>query len=176
MPLGYRAVNKKLEIVPKEAEVVRRIFALYVELGSVGELARALEREGIRPKPRQLANGQTRTAERYTVGPLAHMLKNLSLPLIGSGRNGGVGRRGPAVEECSRRSGRISLAVSPWPATDAFERHCDTARMSAAHDADAARRTRSHDQGNLVGSSQSVVRHTRSAKAIAAPSVGRECP
>ena len=33
MPLGYRAVNKKLEIVPKEAEVVRRIFALYVELG-----------------------------------------------------------------------------------------------------------------------------------------------
>ena len=76
MPLGYRAVNKKLEIVPKEAEVVRRIFALYVELGSVGELARALEREGIRPKPRQLANGQTRTAERYTVGPLAHMLKN----------------------------------------------------------------------------------------------------
>jgi site-specific DNA recombinase len=76
VPLGYRAVNKKLQVVPKEAEVVRRIFALYVEHGSVGALARALEREGIRPKPRQLANGQSKAAERYTVGPLAHMLKN----------------------------------------------------------------------------------------------------
>jgi DNA invertase Pin-like site-specific DNA recombinase len=76
VPLGYRAVNKKLEVVPKEAEIVRRIFALYVELGSVGELARALDRQGIRPKPRQLANGQSKAAERYTVGPLAHMLKN----------------------------------------------------------------------------------------------------
>jgi hypothetical protein len=31
-------------------------------------------------------------------------------------------------------------------------------------------------QGNRVGSSRSVVQHTRSAKAIAALSVCRECP
>jgi site-specific DNA recombinase len=41
VPLGYRAVGKKLEIVPEEADLVRRIFAQYVELGSVGALARA---------------------------------------------------------------------------------------------------------------------------------------
>jgi hypothetical protein len=76
VPLGYRSVNKKLEVVPKEAETVRRIFAQYVEHGSVGDLARALEREGIRPKPRQLVNGHSKVAERYTTGPLAHMLKN----------------------------------------------------------------------------------------------------
>jgi site-specific DNA recombinase len=76
VPLGYRAVNKKLEVMPKEAEVVRRIFALYVELGSVGELARTLDKQGIKPKPRQLASGQVKVAERYTVGALAHMLKN----------------------------------------------------------------------------------------------------
>jgi site-specific DNA recombinase len=76
VPLGYRSVNKRLEIVPKEAEVVRRIFALYIELGSVGALARALDEQGVRPKPRRLANGQSKAAERYTVGPLAHMLKN----------------------------------------------------------------------------------------------------
>jgi hypothetical protein len=76
VPLGYRAFNKKLEVVPKGAEVVRRIFALYVEVGSIGELARALEREGVRPKPRQLTSGQSKAAERYTIGPLAHMLKN----------------------------------------------------------------------------------------------------
>jgi hypothetical protein len=75
VPLGYRAVNKELEIVPKEAEVVRRIFALYVELGSVGALASALGQQGVKPKPRQLANGQSKAAECYTIGPLAHMLK-----------------------------------------------------------------------------------------------------
>jgi hypothetical protein len=76
VPLGYRAVGKKLEIVLEEADLVRRIFALYVELGSVGALARALDSQGVKPKPRQLANGQTKAAERYTIGPLAHMLKN----------------------------------------------------------------------------------------------------
>jgi hypothetical protein len=32
--------------------------------------------QGVKPKPRQLANGQRIAAERYTIGPLAHMLKN----------------------------------------------------------------------------------------------------
>jgi DNA invertase Pin-like site-specific DNA recombinase len=60
VPLGYRAVNKKLEVVPKEADVVRKIFSLYIELGSIGELARALDQQGVKPKPRQLANGQSK--------------------------------------------------------------------------------------------------------------------
>jgi hypothetical protein len=76
VPLGYRAVDKKLEIVAQEADLVRRIFALYIELGSVGALARALDSQGVKPKPRQLANGNKVAAERYTTGPLAHMLKN----------------------------------------------------------------------------------------------------
>jgi DNA invertase Pin-like site-specific DNA recombinase len=76
VPLGYRAVGKKLAIVAEQADLVRKIFALYIELGSVGALARALDSQGVRPKPRQLANGQSKAAERYTIGPLAHMLKN----------------------------------------------------------------------------------------------------
>jgi site-specific DNA recombinase len=38
VPLRYRCVDKKLEIVPQEAEVVRTIFTLYLELGSMGAL------------------------------------------------------------------------------------------------------------------------------------------
>jgi DNA invertase Pin-like site-specific DNA recombinase len=76
VPLGYRAVGKKLEVAPEEADLVRKIFALYIELGSVGALARALDEQGVKPKPRQLPNGQSKAAERYTIGPLAHMLKN----------------------------------------------------------------------------------------------------
>ena len=40
VPLGYRCLDKKLEIVPEEAETVRTIFSLYLELGSMGALIR----------------------------------------------------------------------------------------------------------------------------------------
>jgi site-specific DNA recombinase len=76
IPVGYRSVGKKLEIVPEEAALVRKIFENYLRLGSIGELAAALEREGVRPKPRVLASGATIAAPRYMVGPLAHILKN----------------------------------------------------------------------------------------------------
>jgi hypothetical protein len=41
IPLGYATVNKKLVIVPEEAETVRTMFRLYLECGSVG--ARSLK-------------------------------------------------------------------------------------------------------------------------------------
>src|SRR5271166_5797642 len=40
VPLGYRCVDKTLEIVPAEAEAVRTIFSLYLDLGSMGAFAR----------------------------------------------------------------------------------------------------------------------------------------
>jgi len=76
IPLGYRSVNKKPEVVPDEASLVRKIFADYLRLGSVAALAISLDAEGIRPKPRRLANGGFVQAKRFMVGPLAHMLKN----------------------------------------------------------------------------------------------------
>lgn len=76
IPLGYRSVNKKIQVIPEEAVLVRKIFADYLRLGSIGELAASLDREDIRPKPRQLANGRVLAAKRFMVGPLAHMLKN----------------------------------------------------------------------------------------------------
>ena len=76
IPLGYRSVNKKPEVVPDEASLVRKIFADYLRLGSVAALAISLDAEGIRPKPRRLANGGSVQAKRFMVGPLAHMLKN----------------------------------------------------------------------------------------------------
>lgn len=76
VPLGYHSVGKKLEVVPEEAALVRKIFADYLRLGSIGALANALNAEGLKPKPRQLANGQIVQAACYRVGPLAHLLKN----------------------------------------------------------------------------------------------------
>ena len=76
VPLGYRSVDKKLEVVPEEAALVRKIFADYLRLGSIAALAGSLNAEGLKPKPRMLSNGSSVQAEAFTVGPLAHLLKN----------------------------------------------------------------------------------------------------
>ena len=48
--------------------LVKKIFGDYLRLGSIGALAAALDREGVRAKPRMLANGTTMAAERFMVG------------------------------------------------------------------------------------------------------------
>ena len=74
VPLGYRSVGKKLEVVAEEAALVRKIYEDYLRLGSIGALAAALEEEGVRPKPRLLANGTTIAASRFMIGPLVSRL------------------------------------------------------------------------------------------------------
>jgi site-specific DNA recombinase len=76
VPLGYAAVNKKVIIVPAEAETVRAIFAGYLENGSVPALARHLERSGLHTKRRTLTNGRVVGGGFFGVGALAHLLKN----------------------------------------------------------------------------------------------------
>lgn len=76
VPLGYASVNKKLVIVPEEAETVREIFRRYLELGSVRLLAEDLDRSGIKSKIRDLSGGRTSGGGRFGVGALSHFLKN----------------------------------------------------------------------------------------------------
>jgi DNA invertase Pin-like site-specific DNA recombinase len=76
VPLGYRCIDKKLVIVPAEAETVRLIFRRYFELGSMGTLMEELDRQGIRTKANRLADSRVRGGIRFGVGPLAHVLKN----------------------------------------------------------------------------------------------------
>jgi DNA invertase Pin-like site-specific DNA recombinase len=75
-PLGYATVNKKLIIVPEEAEIVRTMFRLYLECGSVGALAEELARRNILSKVRTFASGRIKGGGPYSVGALAHFLKN----------------------------------------------------------------------------------------------------
>jgi site-specific DNA recombinase len=76
VPLGYVAVDKKIVVVPAEAEAVRAIFERYLELGSMRSLADDLADRGIRSKPRRLSNGRTVGGGCFGVGALAHLLKN----------------------------------------------------------------------------------------------------
>jgi len=66
IPLGYRSVKKQLVVVETEAALVRDIFQRYCDLGSVGAVAEALDRDGIR----------SRLGHPFRVGALAHLLKN----------------------------------------------------------------------------------------------------
>jgi site-specific DNA recombinase len=68
--------NSKLEIMPEEADLVRKTFEGYLRLGSISAVAASLNAEGGKPKPRRLANGRIVAAACYRVGPLAHLLKN----------------------------------------------------------------------------------------------------
>ena len=78
VPLGYAVHNKKLVVVEGEAERVRLVFRLYLELGSLGRLLPELRRRGVVTKRRELADGKVRGGIPFTRGPLAHLLRNRS--------------------------------------------------------------------------------------------------
>jgi site-specific DNA recombinase len=71
VPLGYRCLDKKLEIVREEAEVVRAIFSWYLDLGSMGALIAELDRQGIRTKINGRRDGRKSGGIRFGVGSLA---------------------------------------------------------------------------------------------------------
>ena len=76
VPLGYAAVDKKIVVIPAEAEAVRTIFARYLELGALRLLVDDLNRQGIRSKARKLSNGRRIGGGQFGVGALAYLLKN----------------------------------------------------------------------------------------------------
>jgi site-specific DNA recombinase len=76
VPLGYGAKDKKLVINGAEAETVRAIFRLYLELKSFGKLVAELDRRKIVTKRRETKAAKYNGGIPFTYGPLAYFLKN----------------------------------------------------------------------------------------------------
>src|SRR5437762_1695777 len=76
VPLGYDADERKLVINPAEAETVRRIFALYRELGCVRRVKEEIDRLGLRTKSSTTANGTERGGKSFSRGHLYTLLSN----------------------------------------------------------------------------------------------------
>ena len=76
VPLGYDVHDRKLVVNEDEAATVRLIFSRYLALGSTGELAADLDRQGIRSKRRPLSDGRVLGDRPFSPGALAHLLKN----------------------------------------------------------------------------------------------------
>jgi len=65
-PYGYRSENRKLAVVPEEAEVVRRIFDVYKQTKSRTKVREELE----------IAGAKTRQGKPFSKGTIEVMLKN----------------------------------------------------------------------------------------------------
>src|SRR6201992_1616115 len=76
VPLGYDAKDKKLVINKAEAETVRTIFRLYLELKSFGRLVPELDRRKVTTKRRTTKVAKFKGGIPFTYGPLAYFLKN----------------------------------------------------------------------------------------------------
>jgi site-specific DNA recombinase len=76
VPLGYDARDKKMVVNKTEAETVRTIFRLYLELKSFGKLVAELDRRGIVTKRRDTKVAKYNGGIPFTYGPLAYLLKN----------------------------------------------------------------------------------------------------
>ena len=76
VPLGYDANERTLVINPAEAETVRRIFALYRELGCVRRVKEKADRLGLRTKCSTTTNGTKRGSRLFSRGHLYGLLAN----------------------------------------------------------------------------------------------------
>jgi len=76
VPLGYDASERTLIINPAEAETVRRIFALYQELGCVRRVKEEADRLGLRTKCSTTADGMKRGGRPFSRGHIYGLLAN----------------------------------------------------------------------------------------------------
>lgn len=75
-PLGYEVKDRRLIIVPEHAQLVRRLFALYLECGSVEALQQRLNREQVRTPIRRSRSGHEIGNAPFGRGALYHLLQN----------------------------------------------------------------------------------------------------
>jgi site-specific DNA recombinase len=76
VPLGYAVDNRKLVVVPEEAELVREIMQRYLKVPSVPVLAEELNAEGYRTKVQNRTSGPHRGGCIFRRGTLYHLLAN----------------------------------------------------------------------------------------------------
>ena len=77
MPLGYEAKDKKLVINKAEAQTVRTIFQLYLEIAIVRQAGRRTRpTEASSPSAATTKVAKYRGGIPFTYGPLAYFLKN----------------------------------------------------------------------------------------------------
>ena len=100
VPLGYDLGDRELLVNPTEAELVRVIYELYLEKGSVRALKAELDRTGMRSKVRHQKSGRVTGGGPFSRG---HLYCLLATPItLGKVPHKGklhVGRRQAIIDE-----------------------------------------------------------------------------
>jgi len=87
VPLGYRVENRKLLVVPEEADRVRLIYKRYLDLKSVYLVKKTLDEEGVRSRQRTTRQGTLIGGLLMSNGAIRHVLRNpIYLGLIRHGK------------------------------------------------------------------------------------------
>lgn len=76
VPLGYDAIDRKLLINDAEAQIVRTLFALYLDQGSARAVQTIAKQNGLRTKVRHNKDGTTRGGEPFGRGHIYQILSN----------------------------------------------------------------------------------------------------
>jgi DNA invertase Pin-like site-specific DNA recombinase len=74
--LGYAAIDRKVMVLPDEAETVRQIYEAYARLGSLSEVQKELRQRGIVSKRRILKDGRRVGGIDFGTASLANLLQN----------------------------------------------------------------------------------------------------
>jgi DNA invertase Pin-like site-specific DNA recombinase len=76
VPLGYKAVDRKLVVIPEEAETVREIMSRYLDADSIRALVGDLRRDGIVSKRYVSKRGNSKGGNPFKRGSLTWPLSN----------------------------------------------------------------------------------------------------
>jgi site-specific DNA recombinase len=143
VPLGYDAKDKKLVINRTEAETVRTIFRLYLELKSFGRLVAELDRLGIVTKRRDTKVAKYNGGIPFTYGPLAYLLKNRVY--IGEVHHGGKWFKGEQKATLDRQTFERVQVLLKTNANGSNVKHFQSGALLQGKLYD--------DRGNLMGPS-----------------------
>jgi site-specific DNA recombinase len=143
VPLGYEAEDKKLVANKNEADTVRSIFHLYLELKSFGKLVAELDRRGIVTKRRNTKVAKYNGGIPFTYGPLAYLLKNRVY--IGEVHHGGKWFKGEQKAILNRQTFEGVQVLLKTNANGSKVKHFESGALLRGKLYD--------DKGNLMGPS-----------------------
>jgi DNA invertase Pin-like site-specific DNA recombinase len=164
-PLGYEANERTLKIEPSEAEMVRTLFRLYLEIGCVRKVKEATDRLGLKTRRRVFASGTVYGGVSFTRGRIYHLLSN---PVyIGKIRHKGAtydGQHPPIITQeiwdavqakladNAARAKRRETAASPSPLAGKFTDEIGD-RLTPSHAVRRGRRHRYYVSRRLIAQS-----------------------
>ncbi|MEZ5655403.1 MAG: recombinase family protein [Sphingobium sp.] len=142
-PLGYRPDGRSLSIIDDHADIVRAIYAGYLNLGTVRELADHLKDQGIASPRRTTGNGRNYGGGPFSRGQLYQILKNpIYTGHIAHRRRSGLSK-GKATHETKIYPGNHPAIIS--------QDQWDTVQAQLKEQTQGTRRGRSPSTSLLAG-------------------------